>query len=525
MRLFTPVLRLDRKVSLLVSLCVGVFFIVVSPVYGVTSDFTVRTFVGEDTTPPTVPGSLTATPVATTQINLAWSTSTDDVLFSGYQVFRDDVQIGTTTLTNYSDSGLLESTLYTYYVTAFDEAGNVSASSSVVATTTLTTPPTPPPTPDDGVVYGSRGGSNMVRLEVIPGERDARIQYETDTYIRGVMRWGETVNYELGTSREELFSKVHRARIDGLRPDTVYRFRLEGIDGRGRFVVLHEGTFRTLSTIDVTPPGIVDPFTLTADGDTVMLAWENPGDTDFDHVRVVRNSTFYPRDEADGWVVYEGKGTEGRDEHILREHETLYYSIFAYDAQGNISAGAVRSISRGEPVMPPVPPIRDNPIFLTFEDFQFFQDGQPVAVENGMVALDGARHFTIALPYERLPEHLKTIFIRIVPDDAPESELAFVLRVNGDKTFYTARLAPLGITGNFRLFASVFDYKTQQQGFAEGVLTVAFQHDRVIHDSANDGHMAQFELWHIVSFLLILVSLAYVTFRILRDTKTERHSP
>ena len=115
--------------------------------YGVSTPFTVRTLIGDDTTPPSVPTGLTATPVATTQINLSWASSTDDFILSGYQVFRDDIQIATTTVASYTDTGLSVATLYSYYVTAFDSFNNISASSTVVSTTTLATssPPVTPP--------------------------------------------------------------------------------------------------------------------------------------------------------------------------------------------------------------------------------------------------------------------------------------------------------------------------------------------------------------------------------------------
>ena len=48
-----------------------------------------------DTTPPTVPTGLAATVISSTQINLSWTASTDNVGVTGYQVFRNGVQIAT----------------------------------------------------------------------------------------------------------------------------------------------------------------------------------------------------------------------------------------------------------------------------------------------------------------------------------------------------------------------------------------------------------------------------------------------
>ena len=93
-----------------------------------------------DTTPPTVPTGLTATAVFASQINLAWTASTDDVGVAGYHVSRDGVVIATATATNYSDTNLTASTSYSYTVQAFDAAGNASAQSSTAQATTPAAP-------------------------------------------------------------------------------------------------------------------------------------------------------------------------------------------------------------------------------------------------------------------------------------------------------------------------------------------------------------------------------------------------
>ena len=122
-------------IALLVTLVLPVMALAVS------DDFIVTQQIGGDTNPPTVPGSLVATPVATTQINLAWGTSTDtESSVLGYQVFRNNSQMATTTSPTYSDTGLNASTTYNYNVTAFDLFFNISARSATSSTTTLLNP-------------------------------------------------------------------------------------------------------------------------------------------------------------------------------------------------------------------------------------------------------------------------------------------------------------------------------------------------------------------------------------------------
>ncbi|MGC2462498.1 MAG: fibronectin type III domain-containing protein [Steroidobacteraceae bacterium] len=97
-----------------------------------------------DTQPPTAPTGLTASPASSSQINLGWVASTDDVGVTGYLIQRchgasctSFAQIGTSTTTTYSDTGLAASTSYSYRVQATDAAGNLSAFSNTASTTTL----------------------------------------------------------------------------------------------------------------------------------------------------------------------------------------------------------------------------------------------------------------------------------------------------------------------------------------------------------------------------------------------------
>ena len=90
-----------------------------------------------DTTPPSAPSNLVATVISSTQINLTWTASTDNVGVTGYKVERcqgggcsNYSQIATTTNTSFSDTGLTPSTSYSYRVRATDAAGNLSGYSN-----------------------------------------------------------------------------------------------------------------------------------------------------------------------------------------------------------------------------------------------------------------------------------------------------------------------------------------------------------------------------------------------------------
>jgi GH18 family chitinase/chitodextrinase len=94
-----------------------------------------------DTTPPSTPSNLTATAVSASQINLSWTASTDNVGVTGYRIYRRGSLIATSSTNAYSDSGLSASTSYTYTVSAYDDAGNVSTQSNAASATTLASTP------------------------------------------------------------------------------------------------------------------------------------------------------------------------------------------------------------------------------------------------------------------------------------------------------------------------------------------------------------------------------------------------
>ncbi len=89
-----------------------------------------------DTTPPSAPSGLTASVMANS-VKLIWGASSDNVGVTGYKVFRDGTQIGSTAMTSYTDMAIAPTTTYNYTVEAADAAGNVSAASNTATATTL----------------------------------------------------------------------------------------------------------------------------------------------------------------------------------------------------------------------------------------------------------------------------------------------------------------------------------------------------------------------------------------------------
>ncbi|MFI7352389.1 glycosyl hydrolase family 18 protein [Streptomyces avidinii] len=95
--------------------------------------------------PPTAPGTPTASNVADTSLTLTWTPATDDKGVKNYDVYRGSAKIATVTGTSYADSGLTKGTTYTYSVTARDTIDQTgpSSGSATVTTTGGVIPPDP----------------------------------------------------------------------------------------------------------------------------------------------------------------------------------------------------------------------------------------------------------------------------------------------------------------------------------------------------------------------------------------------
>lgn len=90
----------------------------------------------KDTVPPTAPTGLRASSITESRITLDWVAATDNIGVTSYDVFRDNVKVGSSTTTSYSDVGLAQGTTYSYVVRALDKAGNTSKDSNTISATT-----------------------------------------------------------------------------------------------------------------------------------------------------------------------------------------------------------------------------------------------------------------------------------------------------------------------------------------------------------------------------------------------------
>lgn len=91
-----------------------------------------------DVEAPSIPTNLNFSNVSYTSLTLNWTASTDNVAVTGYNIFKDNVFLATTSNLAYNVTGLSTNTTYNFKVQAKDAAGNLSGFSTVVSPTTLT---------------------------------------------------------------------------------------------------------------------------------------------------------------------------------------------------------------------------------------------------------------------------------------------------------------------------------------------------------------------------------------------------
>jgi len=263
-----------------------------------------------DITAPSVPTGLMATLANKTQINLAWTASTDNVGVTGYKVFRGGTQIATVAGNSYSNTGLTQGVTYDYTVAAYDAAGNTSAQSAIASASTPPPDTAAPSVPD-----------NLVVTPVSVSQVDLAWAASTDdTSVTGykVFRDGVQVANVAGTS----YSNT------GLTANTAYSYAVAAYDAAGN-TSAQSLAVATATLADTTAPNAPASLTATSNSTSqVNLSWQAPTD----NVGVTGYNLY-----RDGVKVASLTGTSYSDTGL--SSGTAYaYNVSAVDAASNESA-------------------------------------------------------------------------------------------------------------------------------------------------------------------------------------------
>ncbi len=264
-----------------------------------------------DTTPPSVPAGLTGTAASSTQASLSWTSSTDNVGVTGYKIYRNGTQVGTSTTANYVDTGLTAGTTYTYTVAAYDAAGNTSNQSTGFNITTPTPDTTAPSVP-----------TGLSATAVSTSEIDLSWSASTDNVgVSGykVYRNGSLVTTVISTTYKNT----------GLTANTAYGFTVSAIDAAGNESSQSGSASATTFAPDTTAPTV--PSGLNVNGATssqLTVSWTASTDeTSVTGYHVFRNGTQIAT-----------TGSTSYQDSSLNANTTYSYTVSAFDAANNESA-------------------------------------------------------------------------------------------------------------------------------------------------------------------------------------------
>src|SRR5213595_2663344 len=267
-----------------------------------------------DTTPPSVPTGLTASAVSSSQINLSWTASSDNVGVSGYRVYRNGTQIATTGATSFANTGLQPSTTYTYTVAAYDAAGNLSAQSSPASATTPAPPDTTPPSVPTGLT-ASAVSSSQINLSWTASSDNVGVSgYRV--YRNGT---------QIATTSATSFPNT------GLSPSTTYSYTVAAFDAAGNLSAQSSpASATTPAAPDTTPPSVPTGLTASAvSSSQINLSWAASSDNvGVSGYRVYRNGTQIATTSSTFFTNNTG----------LSPSTTYTYAVAAFDAAGNLSA-------------------------------------------------------------------------------------------------------------------------------------------------------------------------------------------
>lgn len=284
-----------------------------------------------DTKAPTTPGNLTAIPASSTQINLSWSASTDNVGVTQYLVERctgasctNYIQIGTPTATSYNDTGLTVSATYRYRMRAKDAANNLSVYSTVV---NATTPDTTAPSVPTGL-GASATSSTQINLSWTASTDDVGV---TTYLLERCSGSGCSTFSQIASPTGTIYSDI------SLNPSNDYTYRVRASDAANNLSDYSTtANATTQAAADTTPPATPSNLSVTTVSTTQLsISWGASTDN------VVVTGYQIERCQSAGCTTFSQITTAtatSYNDTTLSPATTYGYRIRAMDAANNLSS-------------------------------------------------------------------------------------------------------------------------------------------------------------------------------------------
>jgi len=260
----------------------------------------------EDTQAPTAPSNVNATAVSGSGIQIKWDDAVDNNEVTGYKIYKDNVEIGTSSETNYTDDTSLDLTGQKYTVKAFDASNNIS-DADVVASSTNTTSDTQPPTAPANVTSAVSDSAITITWDIATDNVGVEqyTVYCNDTYL-GI---ATETNYTYGAVNQ----------------GTTYSFYVTASDLAGN--VSEKSNFEDITITDAQPPTAPANVASVVSGSAIAITW----DIATDNVGVEQYTVY-----CNG--PYLGITTETSYTYGAANQGTTYsFYVTARDLAGNVS--------------------------------------------------------------------------------------------------------------------------------------------------------------------------------------------
>ena len=270
------------------------------------------------TAPPSVPTGLSAPTDTASSVGLSWTASTGGA--TGYTIYRNGTQVGTSTTTTYTDSTVSPSTTYQYTVDAYNGAGTHSAQSSPALS--VTTPSTAPPSVPTG------------------------LSAPTDTASSVGLSWtastGGATGYTIYRNGTQVGTSTTTTYTDStVSPSTTYQYTVDAYNGAGTHSAQSSPAL-SVTTPSTAPPSV--PTGLSAPTDTassVGLSWtaSTGGATGY---TIYRNGTQVGTSTTTTYT-----------DSTVSPSTTYQYTVDAYNGAGTHSAQSSPALSVTTPSTAP----------------------------------------------------------------------------------------------------------------------------------------------------------------------------
>lgn len=183
----------------------------------VSGSVSVKTQNVADSVAPTMPTNLAATANGTSQIDIKWTPSTDNIGVTKYEIYRaldgDTDLVGTTTTTSFGDTNLRANTTYSYYVVAKDASNNESAPSATVSAKTNAAATVTKKRTIRGVITDQSSDRRIPYAAVTYNSNGKKHISQANSRGRYALQRLESGRYNLTFKAEKYYSKTTSVRL------------------------------------------------------------------------------------------------------------------------------------------------------------------------------------------------------------------------------------------------------------------------------------------------------------------------